>query len=430
MKLLHRRIAILLPLLVSFDVSALPAAPLIELRHILPVPPGRGGRSGQSIAVGGGSVFVGSPFDNTQIIGGGSVSIFDLKSGAHLTSIDPVVPELWGRFHKVAANADTLVIGAGGDWNSRDDLAGFEYMFDPSNGSLLSELQPPSDAIFNNGDRAIDGDLLVVGGLNIAGVDDIANASLRQLALVYDLNTGSHVATLNPGIGPQRNDYSLAIHADFVLLGSNPTNAAFGTAILFDARSGRRLRRFAPANGISGFGDAVALNSEYALVGRPYIGYLRNFPGEVYVFDMATGQQLAKWTASDSHPDTYFGAEIAMNDRYAVIGAPGGRRGEESVGGKAYVFELATGREVAILSPDGNRATSNFGESIDIDGNTIVIGATGLGPVFVYEIIPEPNSVAMFMVTGLLVLVHAPRALRSCRLFIDRSTGLNAPRNI
>ncbi|MBU0639778.1 MAG: thrombospondin type 3 repeat-containing protein [Planctomycetes bacterium] len=91
-----------------------------------------------------------------------------------------------------------------------------------------------------------------------------------------------------------------------------------------------------------------------------------------------------------------FGHVVAISGDVAVIGAPeANEMGEES--GAAYVFEYdgAQWDQVAKLLPNDGAAYDNFGISVGIAGDTIVVGADGdddkgyqSGSVYVFEYSP------------------------------------------
>ena len=86
-----------------------------------------------------------------------------------------------------------------------------------------------------------------------------------------------------------------------------------GAAYLFDVTTGQQLLKFAaPSKFAVGFGWSVALNSTTALVGA------RN-ENAAYLFDLETGQMLKKLTGPTR--SSQFGASVAINDNFAVIGA-------------------------------------------------------------------------------------------------------------
>ncbi|MFC1615791.1 LamG-like jellyroll fold domain-containing protein [Patescibacteria group bacterium] len=75
---------------------------------------------------------------------------------------------------------------------------------------------------------------------------------------------------------------------------------------------------------------------------------------------------------SDIIANDYFGQSVAVDGSFAVIGAPG-----HGSAGAAYVFEFDSGRwrQVAKLEPASPSGSENFGHSVAIDGDVIVVGA-------------------------------------------------------
>jgi hypothetical protein len=86
----------------------------------------------------------------------------------------------------------------------------------------------------------------------------------------------------------------------------------------------------------------------------------------------------AKLVPSDGSPQGRFGNSVAIDGNIAVVGATdGASMPEQSVPGAAYVFERqsnGTWRQVAKLLPATEDGTSNFGTSVAIEGNVIVVG--------------------------------------------------------
>jgi hypothetical protein len=127
------------------------------------------------------------------------------------------------------------------------------------------------------------------------------------------------------------------------------------------------------------FGCAVALDSGVAIVGACGDDDAGLTAGAVYLFDVATGAQVAKLLASDAEPVDEFGCAVAADGGVALIGAlfEDNENGIEA--GSAYLFDLASHRQLAKLVADDGAEFDFFGESVDIDGNTAVVGASGAG---------------------------------------------------
>ncbi|MBO1320336.1 LamG-like jellyroll fold domain-containing protein [Acanthopleuribacter pedis] len=116
----------------------------------------------------------------------------------------------------------------------------------------------------------------------------------------------------------------------------------------------------------------------------------------------AIGQPLVyeqkKIMASDGMPGEKFGASVSLSENTMVVGAPLKGKNANDVGyGGAYIFERDFGGsenwgEVAtLIAPDGANF-DQFGRSVSMCGNTLVVGAPGnvnsgtrTGSVYIFE---------------------------------------------
>ncbi|MGE0128251.1 MAG: putative Ig domain-containing protein [Blastocatellales bacterium] len=126
------------------------------------------------------------------------------------------------------------------------------------------------------------------------------------------------------------------------------------------------------------FGSAVAISGETAVVGSLGDDDAGGNSGSVYVF-VRTGtlwSQQQKLTASDAQGGDQFGSSVAINGETIVVGAPfDNPAGVFS--GSAYVFKR-TGTvwsEQQKLTASDAAAQDDFGGSVGISGETIVVGA-------------------------------------------------------
>ncbi len=129
------------------------------------------------------------------------------------------------------------------------------------------------------------------------------------------------------------------------------------------------------------FGESVALDGTALVVGAWGVNTLGPSAGAAYVFRHGAGwTQEAKLLASDGLMNDYFGYSVDVSGEVAVIGALG-RADSGFWSGAAYVFRHTTGGWVqqAKLEPSDPAAMAQFGRSVAISGNTIVIGAQGDG---------------------------------------------------
>jgi hypothetical protein len=137
------------------------------------------------------------------------------------------------------------------------------------------------------------------------------------------------------------------------------------------------------------FGRAVDISGSYAIVGElldDHGGFRNN--GAAHVFELRDGTW--HWTAklvgsgyAQNHED-YLGAEVAIEDRYAVLGAPSFTMSQPAV---VYERQGQNWTPISTLTP--SELSPHFGKALDIDGDRIVVGgdrsSTRDGAVYIFE---------------------------------------------
>lgn len=97
--------------------------------------------------------------------------------------------------------------------------------------------------------------------------------------------------------------------------------------------------------------------------------------------------QLAKLTSSDGGANDGFGISVAISGDTIVIGSGGHAVGQNAAQGAAYVFVKPSGgwadtsAFTAELTASDGIASDNFGTSVSISGDTIVVGACNISGV-------------------------------------------------
>jgi hypothetical protein len=131
-------------------------------------------------------------------------------------------------------------------------------------------------------------------------------------------------------------------------------------------------------------GDSVAISGEMAVVGANITTTDGNsVHGSVFVLARSDSSWRVQeiLAAPDGMAYDDFGASVAISGNTIVVGAPGTRVGVGLNHGAAYVFTRNYGSwgTPRKLTADGGRTMDFFGWSVAIYGDTVVIGAYGAG---------------------------------------------------
>lgn len=128
------------------------------------------------------------------------------------------------------------------------------------------------------------------------------------------------------------------------------------------------------------FGTAAAVSGPFALIGA-YGDH--NYRGAAYI-EAKTGSlwtETQKIVADDGLAEDEFGYRVAIQPSQIFVTAYNATIGTNTAQGSAYVFESNFGfddwTQVQKLTADDGAIFDNFGQSIAIDSNVLVIGANG-----------------------------------------------------
>jgi hypothetical protein len=131
-------------------------------------------------------------------------------------------------------------------------------------------------------------------------------------------------------------------------------------------------------------GSSVAISGNTIAAGAASLAESFS-PQAVYVFvrhgsQWTNATQTAKLTASDGAPGDGFGSSVAISGDTLVAGANFATVGANARQGAAYVFVApgsgwANATQTAKLTASDGAAFDNFGLSVGISGDTVVVGA-------------------------------------------------------
>ncbi|MCH8153181.1 MAG: YqaJ viral recombinase family protein [Planctomycetes bacterium] len=130
------------------------------------------------------------------------------------------------------------------------------------------------------------------------------------------------------------------------------------------------------------FGGSVSINGDVAVVGAGSDDDNGADSGSAYIFrfDGLSWVQEAKLTASDGAADDFFGLSVAVSGELVVVGAVGDDD-NGSLSGSAYMFVKPPGgwvdmTETAKLTAADGAADDRFGGSVSISGEVVVVGTS------------------------------------------------------
>jgi len=346
--------------------------------------------------------------------------LVDDRRAVYPILVDPIVEEASLRASNAGANdyfgwsvaisGDTVVVGAiqedsnatgvnGTESDNSENNSGAAYVFVVgSSGTWIQQAYLKSSNPGANGyfgySVAISGDTVVVGA---AGEGSNSGAGYVFVRTSGTWSQQAYLKASNAGKSDQFGA-SVAIDGDTVVVGaqgedSNATgvngtesdDSGFGdsgAAYVFVRSSGTWTQQAylkASNTGANGyFGWSVAVSGDTVVVGAVYESYEFSQSGAAYVFVRTSGKwsQQAYLKASNAGTDYYFGSSVAISGDTVVVGEM-----HESYGffqsGAAYVFVRTSGKwsQQAYLKASNAGAGDEFGYSVAISGDTLVVGA-------------------------------------------------------
>ena len=376
---------------------------------------------GYSVATSGDTLVVGAYRDDgfPRIDECGAAYVFATAGGAwqeaHIArAADRQAGDEFG--HAVSISGDTLVVSADGeDGGAGDPLfnSGAAYVFARNGGGAdnwgVVKVLRASDAQAHDyfgRSVSISGDVLVVGAHGEDG--GAGNPTFNGgAAYVFARNEGGadnwgqvKILHASDAYAYDYFGWSLSISGDTLVVGAwgedggvTSTKPESGAAYVFRRNEGGadnwgqvKILRASDNQAGDNFGWSVSISGDVLLAGAvdedggagdPLPGsgaayvFLRNLGG---ADNWGLGVALR---ASDRQADDNFGSSVSVSGDTLVIGADGedGGAGDPlPSSGAAYVFEANSG-QVAILRGSDAQANDHFGWSVSISGAALVVGA-------------------------------------------------------
>ena len=324
---------------------------------------------GESLAIYGNTAIVGAHGDDEKGVGAGAAYIFqDTGSGwtqvAKLTASDPGADERFG--YSVAISGNIAFVGANWD-NEKGDSAGAVYVFQKigagwSQVAKLTANDASAGAQFGNA-VAMSGNTAIVGAIADSKLGYYAGA-----AYVFE-NAGfgwSQVAKLTASDAAASSQFgsSVAVSGDTVVVGADADDrkgSNAGAAYVFELEDSvwSQLAKLTASDAAADdfFGDSVAISGDTVIVGADQDDEKGDNAGAAYVFrDAGSGwSEIAKLTASDAAASSWFGSSVAISGETAIVGASLDDE-KAANAGAAYIFQtsIGAGTESMAASPNGD----------------------------------------------------------------------------
>ena len=243
----------------------------------------------------------------------------------------------------------------------------------------------------------------VAGDIAVVGMPDDDPGAAFVFSRSADVWTQKYKLKSNGAVQDDGFGTSVAFDGETIVVGAPLDDSKKGAAYLFvkpgegwdnpngtntvDLTETAKLTASDGAGGVEGdeFGNSVAVDGDIVVVGADWDDSTK---GAAYVFTKpntgwATDTETAKLTATDGAAGDYFGNSVAIDGDTIAVGAPGNQNtvdGTDVSTGAAYVFTKpnagwATDTETAKLTASDRAKNDEFGYSVAVDGDTIVVGA-------------------------------------------------------
>ena len=341
---------------------------------------------GYSLSVSGATVVVGAPWNDDNGSDSGSVYVFERSSEgwwdttetAKLTASDRAPGDHFGV--SVSVSGATVVVGAHGD----DTWYGAAYVFEKSNGGWTETAKlTASDAVsydFFGTSVSVSGDTVAVGAFGDGSNSGSAYVFEKPVGGWMDATETAKLMA-SDATAVHYFGHSVSVSGATIVVGAYGDDSGSGAAYVFEKPvwGWTETAKLTASDRAPGdvFGASVSVSGDTVVIGAHGDG---SDSGSAYVFERPSGgwmdaTETAKLTASDGWTDDQFGISVSVSGDTIVVGADG----DDDDSGSAYEFEKPDGgwmdaTETAKLAASDGSADDRFGLSVSVSGATVVVG--------------------------------------------------------
>ena len=323
-----------------------------NINKILPSDVAAEDKFGTSVAILGDMAVIGAPFDDDKGDNSGSVYVYARDENgvwgeqAKLVADDGASGDLFG--WSVAISENAVVIGASNDKNDNSSGSGSVYIFarDGNRGGWVqqSKLVPDDGASRFGNSVSISGDTVVAGAVG-GNYDNSGNGvePYTGSAYVYARDENSEWSQQAKFVDddPERAELGFGLHPNL-------------------------------------FGSSVSISGNTAVIGAPSSGALASYSATAFIFVRNEQGIWSLKTKLRREDVIFFGKSVSISGDTMVIGGfpP---LSWHCCAQSAYVFVRDSDGEwieQGRLDPGSNNSVNNnFGRSVSISGDTVVVGA-------------------------------------------------------
>ncbi|HAS43743.1 MAG TPA: hypothetical protein DCS93_24895 [Microscillaceae bacterium] len=366
---------------------------------------------GRSVSISGNYAIVGAFKEDTGGYGAGAAYIYNYNGTnwvqeAKILASDAEEDDTFG--YSVSISGDYAIVGAYEE-ETGGNKAGAAYIFKRNGTTWTQEakIQASDKQAYDyfGFSVAIDGDCVVVGAIQ----EDTGGSDVGA-AYIFKRNgtTWTQEAKIQAS-DKQKNDNfgeSVSISGDYVIVGADKEDTGgnkAGAAYIFKrdgiAWTQETKIQANDKEAFDSFGNSVSLSGDYAIVGASGEGTT----GAAYIFkrDGTTWTQEAKIQSNDIEAFDRFGSAVSISGDYAIVGATLEDTGGSNAGA-GYIFKRdgITWTQEAKIQANDRQGNDNFGSSVAISGDYVIIGAdgedakgSGAGASYIFSLLPAEINV-------------------------------------
>ncbi|MGD9420460.1 MAG: hypothetical protein Q7R22_016100 [Verrucomicrobiota bacterium JB025] len=308
----------------------------------------------------------------------------------------------------IAMQGDTLAVGARSEPNPSGSSAGAVYVFARSSGMWQLQSRLASDSTVASPyfalRLALDGDTLAVSSTSDAHTADTGTETSNVGSVsvfTRDGDVWSRQQKLyaedfasSDGFGT-----GLALQGDHLLVGSpndsdgsGSGQSSIGSVYWFERSGDAWTQQSKIRSGVTRdsqrFGCSIAIDGDTAIIGAHTLISSNYYAGRAFVFTHDGSAWNKQATLNSPTPGAWihFGGSVAISGDTVLVASTGTDMdgvsdpfGTKGGIGRAHVFTRSGTKwsHQAAFDPDGGDQSTAFGKTLEVQGNTAVIGKTG-----------------------------------------------------